>query len=110
MKTSGFDPFTVFRAAAVCFYQKEIGNPVLHDSKNLGYCQNFDELIEQINRLGSDLIEARWNFIVIEEVGEGVLVGAVAGSERWLKLSRNTRRWEKCAKPIEAKGIIWWTI
>lgn len=110
MKTSGFDPFTVFRAAAVCFYQKEIGNPVLHDSKNLGYCQNFDELIEQINKIGSDLIEARYNFIVIEECGEGIWAGAVAGSERWLKWNEKERLWKRCVKPMEARSIIWWTI
>jgi hypothetical protein len=109
MKTTGFDPFTVFRAAAVCFYEG-LGGKTLHDSKNLGYCQEFDQVIEQINRLGSDLIEARWDYIVIEEYGEGLLRSAKRDSQVWLKWSGLDRKWKRIGKPIEARGIVDWAI
>jgi len=95
---------TIFTAAVVALYNGKF------DSRNIGWAPNYSDLRADIDRRGSDLIEAKYNYIVIEEVRDGIWGFVVEGSERWLKWDDLLEFWVACEKPEELRGTIHWTM
>ena len=100
--------FTIFKAATVVFFELN-GRPRM-DVKGIGYNRNYSDLRDQIDKIGSGLIEARYDYIVIEEVYEGIWGGVRDDIEIWLKWSDNFKMWQLCNKPKEAEGTVHWTL
>jgi len=98
---------TIFQSAAVCSPQ----SPKIrtHDIRRLGWRKNYSDLREDIDRAGSELIEARWDYLVIEEVLEGIWPSTVDAPPIWLCWNDTLRKWIPTKQPSWAVGTIHWT-
>ncbi len=79
------------------------------DTRPLGWYFDRDNLLNNINRCGRDLVECRWDYIVIEEKFEGLGYPVVEDSEYWLEFDDDINNWSPCSKPSEVEGTICWS-
>ena len=113
---NSFDPPYIYKAALVQFrplMDMMTGKRPRHtaklDVKGIGWAQSYDDLVDRMHKAGGDLVECRWDYLVIEKVFEGIWPGIEEDSERWFEYDFEKKVWEKCAKPKEAEGTIHWT-
>jgi len=79
------------------------------DVRKLGWNQFYSDLRSAIDKAGSDLIEARWDYIVIEETHASIWPNVVEGSVIWLHWNETIQKWEPCDEPEWAQGTCHWT-
>lgn len=99
-----FDSFYIYKASLVCFPKEK---SCCSNTKSIGFYRSYDKLVDQIKKAGSDLVEAKWQYLVIERWLEGVWPNIEEGSERWFEFKDN--EWKRCAQPEQAKGCVEWT-
>jgi len=101
-----FTTFTVFRATVIRFFKKFEGASIFHETYNIGYRQEYDQLIADIKEHGAEVQDTNWQYIVVEEMPEGINAQPIKSSERWLKWDDESQEWKKCAKPPEAQHTV----
>ena len=80
------------------------------DTRGMGVSRTREYLIDKIKIAGRDLVECKWDYIVIELwIGEGIDPTIVGHSDYWLRFEDNLGEWVPCGKPKEFIGIVDWT-
>lgn len=77
------------------------------DNRCFGYYTSLDEALERV-QFGHDLEERSYNYLVIENVAEGVY--PTSEEIRWFKWNENQNAWQQIDKPKETQHVINWAL
>lgn len=78
------------------------------NSRVFGWFTELEEAQEAVNENRYDLHECLYDFIVIEQISEGI--HCCASKEWWYKWDREIRQFNPIEKPKETKFIVNWGI
>ena len=76
--------------------------------RTVGFYFDEKKAIENVKDNSCDIEECLYDWAVIEEMPAGFYICPT--KEMWFKWNEDTKKYEKCEKPEETKGIINWGI
>lgn len=78
----------------------------IDDKRTWGYCLTREEAINAVARNDGNMMDCYYDYLVIEEYRPGVM--SPAEGELWFKWEND--RWQSCARPAFADGIVNWAM